>query len=751
MKNLISYIKSHELLSAALILSAALLIFLCPAILTWRYFAPADIIRNMEPFINGIKPHNYLLSDVLLQFLPWFSLSKNLIWHGNFPLWNTYSGGGLPLFANMQSAILFPFSWFFYIFPMKLALLFYSFSKLFFIGFFTYLYLREIKCSKAISLGGALGFMFAGFNVVWLLWPHTNVVFLLPLGCFLIERYISSRNNLNLLLLAPALAFGIYAGHPETFFYISCFLGAYALFKIFSTDAGWSLKFKDLFKFVGSAVWGLLLAGALLLPFEEYLKHSGILISRSGQLNGYFLPKLAIILNAIPDFFGNPGLRHIYYANFTNYNESTMGYVGVALLAGALYSLIWHYRNRLVIFYGLFLLFCLAIIYHVKFIFDLVTKLPGFSTGANHRLLLLVAFCVVVLGCTGIEAAYNSAKPFKKISITLTILWLAVSILFLFNRSWSAGFVSPEKWKLVQLWQLGFYAIFVILLLVIGFLLTRPNSIKIKYFLVALIFLETGFHGLFFNTATKNQDFYPDNAAITFLQRNTASNHARVLFLQGSFPSNLGSWYGINQITDYDAIYLSEYQNFKSRIGNFTGSPEMITQVDNYAALQLLATDFIVSPSRIPLLPGQNVAYSDDRTFIIKQSALSRAFFVQAGSASELENLIQNFLKNQTSFSPKSAENYNLNKNGSSTFSINAPTNGYVLASENFYPGWVAEVDGRQETIQNVMGLKAIKISAGSHFIKLSYYPSSFYIGTIISLLSFLAWLLVFFWKRFKY
>jgi hypothetical protein len=195
---------------------------------------------------------------------------------------------------------------------------------------------------------------------------------------------------------------------------------------------------------------------------------------------------------------------------------------------------------------------------------------------------------------------------------------------------------------------------------------------------------------------------------------------------------------------------LQEYQNLKSRIGTFTGSPEMVTQVNNLAALKLLATDFIVSTGTPSLLPGQNVVYSDNRVSIVKQTALPRAFFVQAANTTELTDSIQNFLQNQAGLLSKSAENYNLEENGSSTFSINAPANGYILVSENFYPGWKAEVDGRQKTIENVLGLKAIRVSAGSHFVKLSYQPFSFYAGAAISLLSLFAWLAAFFWEKIK-
>lgn len=747
MKNILQYIKNHELLSVILILSCLLLIFLSPVIFTWRYFAPADIIRNTAPFVNGVKPHNFLLSDVLFQFVPWFALSKDLIWHGNFPLWNTYSGGGLPLFANMQSAVLFPLTWFFYIFQTKIALLLYGFFKLLVIGFFTYLYLRIIKCSKKVSLGGAIGFMFAGFNVVWLLWPHTNVVFLLPLGCYLIERFMQGRKAIFLLFFSLAIAIGIFAGHPETFFHISLFLGIYAAFKVLSSGSRWTLKLKDLFKLSGAAIWGLLISAVLLLPFLEYLKYSGVLVSRSNQINGYFLPKLAIFLNAIPDFFGNPGLRHIYYANFSNYNESAMGYVGVFLLLCAFYALIWEYKNKLVLFYGMFLLFCASVIYHIKFIFDLVVKLPGFSTGANHRLLLIFAFCVVVLGCIGIESILQNINDRKKIAFTSSIFFIAVSLLFILNRLWSIGFISPEKLHLIKFWQLAFYFIFVTVLIISVFLLTRLNFPRTKYLVILVIFLETGLHGLFFNTSTKNEDFYPKNNVVNFLLSQTAKDSSRVLFLNGIFPPNLGSYYKINQVADYDAVYLNSYQNFKSEIGSFSGSPEMLEKVNNFSALKLLSVNYIVSTG-LPLLSGQSLVYFENGISVVKQNALPRAFFVPAANTNELKNKVQDFIQKQKEFPFMPVENFQVQENGSSFFTVNNSSDGYIFESENYFPGWKSEIDGRPGVVENVLGFKAVKISKDAHAVKVFYKPSSFSLGLKISLASLVLWLAVVLWIK---
>lgn len=287
MHRLYVWFSKHEYWRAAALLALAILLFLSPGLLLPGYFAPADNIRNLELFKNGVVPHNFLLTDVFVQFLPWYKLSAELVRHGHFPLWNAYTGGGLPLFANMQSAVLFPLTWFFYIFPFKIALLATSFGKLFFVGLFTYLYLRAIKISPTVAMTGAIAFMFIGFNIVWLMYPLTNLIFLLPLGLWLIERYSVTRNNLYILWLSLGLAIAFFAGHPETIFHFSVILGLYIIFKLFRVST-WRTFVPDAIKFGLMGLLALGMSAVLLLPFLEYLRSSEALLHRSAT-NGFFI------------------------------------------------------------------------------------------------------------------------------------------------------------------------------------------------------------------------------------------------------------------------------------------------------------------------------------------------------------------------------------------------------------------------------------------------------------------------------
>lgn len=68
--------------------------------------------------------------------------------------------------------------------------------------------------------------------------------------------------------------------------------------------------------------------------------------------------------------------------------------------------------------------------------------------------------------------------------------------------------------------------------------------------------------------------------------------------------------------------------------------------------------------------------------------------------------------------------------------SVNAPYDGYFFTSIPYEKGWSAKVDGKKVKTEMVAdSLLAIPISSGQHSIKLSFIPSGFIAGSIISLM----------------
>ncbi|QPJ62947.1 MAG: YfhO family protein [Candidatus Nitronauta litoralis] len=101
--------------------------------------------------------------DFGLFFIPMRKLWLEQIVSGHFPFWNPYLLGGNPLFATLQTAVLYPFSWLYFIFPFYFTfnisiVLHYALA-----GFFMYLLMRKQNIGKEGALVSAIIFMLGGY------------------------------------------------------------------------------------------------------------------------------------------------------------------------------------------------------------------------------------------------------------------------------------------------------------------------------------------------------------------------------------------------------------------------------------------------------------------------------------------------------------------------------------------------------------------------------------------------------------
>ena len=180
-----------------LLLLAIIILLTCVAFLFKVIYFPIDIL-NLFPLYHTQQstiPHNTLISDPVFQFEPWRFFIKQQLWKGVFPFWNNLNSSGMPLYANGQSAVLFPLNFIYYLLPASISLNLIPLLKVYLLLFFSYLYIRSLKISKKVSLFGGFCISFAAFPTVWNLWPHTNVYLFLPLFLFLTEKIISNIHN----------------------------------------------------------------------------------------------------------------------------------------------------------------------------------------------------------------------------------------------------------------------------------------------------------------------------------------------------------------------------------------------------------------------------------------------------------------------------------------------------------------------------------------------------------------------------
>ena len=75
---------------------------------------------------------------------------------------------------------------------------------------------------------------------------------------------------------------------------------------------------------------------------------------------------------------------------------------------------------------------------------------------------------------------------------------------------------------------------------------------------------------------------------------------------------------------------------------------------------------------------------------------------------------------------------------------VQAASEGYLVLTDTYYPGWIATVDGQQTPIERADVLfRAVKVPAGAHRVEFRYEPQSFAIGAVISIGGWVALLIV--------
>ncbi len=729
---------------AAIILFFSLIIFFSSTIFSSKINSASDILQNWPifSFEKNYTPQNNLFSDPVVQSEPWFKFAKDSLKSGQIPLWNPYQGNGTPHIANMQSAFFYPLNWLVFLFNFKIGLLLLYFFKFYLVGIFTYFYLRQIKINHYASIIGAVAFMFCQYNVDWLYWPIVNVVFFLPLSFFLIEKILVSRKNLFVWLYAISIAIALFGGHPETFIHISLASFLYFFFRLQVLDNLAKSKIKLVFDFVKAHLFGVLLAGVQVIPFYEYMVNSSSFYGRTFTENPFNLPFPLASLNFIPDLFGNPAF-HEYFLKISNYNESNGGYVGLTMLFLSVLSLVWFYKQRLVQFFTFLAIFSFAIVYKMPFIYQAFTSLPIFNKLANHRMLFLFAFSMVVMGTYFLSELFEGKISFSKKKLILNWVIFAFLTIFLSSLSFKVLYSSfrniDNHMDFVRNVAIFFGVDLLILLCV--FLLLK-NSKHLFWGVLVLVFLETGFHGLFYQPVIKPNYFFPNNSALYFLKLN--SNLQRVTSVSGSahIPPNVATYYELSDIKNYDAMLL---RNYKKELDAHSTNIENFQSFDNVdrGYLDLTGVKYIVSKSQKELTKKLSLKEADlnlypsvfsgnDFEIFENKNVFPRAFLVEPSKLQADLLLKQDIISDKKNYAE--IKEYKPNKITIETSNSNQSS---LILTDSYYPGWKAYVDGVEKNIiETASSFRAVELESGRHEVVFEYQPLSFKIGSLISLVT---------------
>ncbi|MDP2659784.1 MAG: oligosaccharide flippase family protein [Dehalococcoidia bacterium] len=586
--------------------------------------APLDVLFSALPWKAyasnfGITvPHNELLSDMVLQNLPWKEFARQVVSNGGLPLWNPNILAGEPFLAAGQAGVLYPLGVIFFIAPPIWAYGWFSAVHFLLAGAFMYMFLRVLGANRTGALVSGLAYSLSSLMVVSVIWPMVlGTIVWLPLLLLLIELIIrkaeageggAGGGYLPLAAAAGAvLGISLLSGHLEYSFYVLFTLLFYSVARLaVYAHRGGAVAGAGpaVLTLAGIAILGVMLAGAQLLPFFELAREN----FRSGLVSyqdvvGFALPKQQVLSFVMPDFFGNP--THNEYFDFLTWqNQPVTGvkdlagqaraypfwgiknyveaasYIGVLPLLLAVACLVMR-RSRYTVIFAALAIFSLLLAFGTP-LYGVFWNLPGFDQlHTPFRWLFPYTFSVAVLAGLGASALTQGGDGSKWGRIVLAagtgvggliLLALAAGRLFwqpavavaqrmlASSQALTAAFSSPE-----MLFSYEYRNLLVLGLLLVGgglILALRPHSRKGRAFLVLLAAADLFYFGYQYNAAQdpKIMDFVPPS--VQFLQQDKDLFRVVSFNYEDSLTPNTAELFGIQDARGYDSIILREYADY---------------------------------------------------------------------------------------------------------------------------------------------------------------------------------------------
>ncbi len=742
---------------------------------------PGDLlVGNYEPYRSysyqgytpqGV-PHKAQGSDVIRELFPWKFFSIEELKNKQIPFWNPYNFAGNPLFANLQSGTFYLANILFFVFPFIFAWGVYIIIQPILAGFFTYLFLREIKLSKISSFYGGLIFAFSAFMTVWLEYGNFgHTILWLPLVLWLINRFINKPNLIKLIILIAILVQSILAGYIQLAIYLYIFSLSFILFRFLQER-----NKKQVFKtytglFIAFGI-PILLTAFQLVPLMEFVQNSSRVPYSFNQLSERLIPVKNIITIIFPDFFGNPATRNYWLPGTYIERASYIGILSILFILFAVFSKEKSKYKKFFLFAALISYLSTLDIYPVKLIHAI--GIPALSTGVPSRILVLFCFSASVLAAIGIDLFIKS-KEKKEYIKPLIIIVVIIAV------TWSLVFLGKNENFFVTKRNLIIPTFIFILGMIILF--KSPLSQRKKGLIIIIltaIDLFYSFHKI--TPFSPIQYVYPKTAVIEELKKLQNTNERYWGYGSAHIDGNFQLYEKSFFPEGYDALYIKRYGEFLStskdgkivkdipatiaEIAPGYGESDLRNNQYRQKLLNLLGVkyvlhkpismnsvpDFKTFPEKIYKLiwqKGDWQIYENKDSFprvflsskyVVKQKKedIISTMFDKNISLRDTVILEENLSKKIDLFKdPNAKAEFELYTPNKIVIKTQSSSNNILFLSDNYYPGWHATVDTNDTKIYRAdYSFRGVPVEKGNHTIVFWYYPESFDLGLKISLIT---------------
>ena len=713
------------------------------ALFFWRLITPFELSRA------------WLWEDFIYQNYPYRAFAATSLAMGHFPFWNPYVFGGQPFFADIQTAIIYPFNLVQALFatPESVSPYLVQFIEILhylLAAIFTYRFLRLCGVELEASLLGAVTFSFSGFMVTHAL--HMNFVYVfiwLPLVLEFFEKALSGRKFRHVLLCSLFLALSNMGGYPQYSLYIYYTLGLYWLVyelgqkKTRAWTRSSALRRLATLAFVAIAALGLnafcYLPAAELAEFTPRRE-----MTYQASVEHSLAPHLLLkLIN--PKFFG------IHYPRFNNYWAGgyshfweTCLFIGILPLILACWALRCFRSNRHVTFAAALAVISLWLaLGQYGFLYKLFFYIaPGFDRfRIPGRFSALVSLALALLAAHGWSMLAGSAgklsSKFYKSGLFYLILALfsiiVLMLLFLntpVSSALAGGILAKGPLKHAStaacFASLGWFAAAAALIFAVVFLKGK-GRIGLGIAASLLVFAELFWFGApFLRGEASPEKLYPHNMFVERFQKEGEEELFRINARSIENPGimllrrNQGSIHRIFLIEGYNPLQL------KRRLGEVEKQRRFdLLNVKYKIAVDLerRTAGFVFHPTYLPrafVVHNWRVLNNDEQ---ILETLNSPDFDHHSEVVLEADPGIDTSEPGLHIESTVEISRYTQNE---IVIDVQTGRPGILVLSEWHYPAWKAWIDGEEAPVLRAdHALRAVAVRAGRHQVRFAYCSDS--------------------------
>ena len=734
-------------LGVAWVMAAAIAV-LIPALVHGSSLGPFDQLSRYGLSTRpGTVVHYTGPGDQIEMMIPWTSLAWTQVHHGHLPLWNPYSGLGMPLVFNWQAASFSVPALVGYLVPVHLAYTVGQITTLFIAGGGVYLLGRVLGLGVLGATTAATVYELSGPFMGWLGWPNASAMswagWLFATAILIVRGRHRSR---DIALFAVFLACAVYAGQPETVVLIAMALVVFTV--VFLGLRGRRAQprppvLRPVLDLAVAAVAGAALSAPLALPGLQLASTSVVrVVSSYGALPPHDLRNLLF-----QGFDGLPVAGNRWFGN-SIYPETAV-YVGVIALGLAVVALGIRRRHPAVPALAVTAL-VMAVVSYGSPVVSVINQVTGLRSVAWHRAVQPMVLALAVLAGFGMDALLQSHTESR------TRRWLggafgaAVIVVALL---WSVGrgrlpsveaairarsFIWPAIGAVVGVAGAGVLAMSSRRARAQHATGPRPTDTARGVALI-LLAVETAFLiSAGAPLVSSSPHFLAPTPAETALRQAVGPSLVAFGSSDCHIPPTLGIHqnvnvvYAVRELADWDPMTPeSLFRSLRTTTGHpagAIGAPLILCPaIDSATVAQRYGVGFILEHSGHPRPAG---------TVFVSRIGGEKLYRVPNAAFATLTPLAAN-----RALPPPDASGVSVpvthSDAASAKLMVEAAGPAVLRLHLTDVPGWHATIDGRPLSLESFSGamLQAL-VPRGRHTVELHYWPSTFTVGIALAVLS---------------